>query len=169
MSRLMTKPTEWHVLQRRLRSASASTQSDQSLPCALNRLLKAHCFFVWTAKTLIRLGGCPGWSESSLAAQVILLVLSCGGSNVFIVLWHLFCSSEIRSLRVYIQVMQLIPDSWSIALLSQFLTQSVRRSMNCNRMTRIERMMSRGENLIVKQTSIELQKEPVTMNEEKWV
>ena len=26
-------------------------------------------FFVRTAKTLIRLGGCPGWSESSLGAQ----------------------------------------------------------------------------------------------------
>ena len=24
---------------------------------------------MWTAKTLIRLGGCPGWSESSLGAQ----------------------------------------------------------------------------------------------------
>ena len=33
------------------------------------------------AKTLIRLGGCPGWSESSLGAHVILLVLPCGGSN----------------------------------------------------------------------------------------
>ena len=33
-----------------------------------------------TAKTLIRLGRCPGCSESSLGAQVILLVLSCGGS-----------------------------------------------------------------------------------------
>ena len=33
-----------------------------------------------TAKTLIRLGGCTGWSESSLGAQVILLVLSWGGS-----------------------------------------------------------------------------------------
>ena len=33
-----------------------------------------------TAKTLIRLGGCPGWSESSLDAQAILLVLSCRGS-----------------------------------------------------------------------------------------
>ena len=33
-----------------------------------------------TAKTLIRLGGCPGWSESSLGAKVILLVLSCDGS-----------------------------------------------------------------------------------------
>ena len=34
------------------------------------------------AKTLIRLGGWPGWSESSLGAQVILLVLSCCSSNV---------------------------------------------------------------------------------------
>ena len=36
-----------------------------------------------TAKTLIRLGGCPGWFESSLGARVILLVLSWGGSNHF--------------------------------------------------------------------------------------
>ena len=33
-------------------------------------------------KTLIILGGCPGWSESSLAAHVILLILSCSGSYV---------------------------------------------------------------------------------------
>ena len=39
------------------------------------------CFFMRTAKTLIRLGGCPGWSESSLDAQFILLLLLCGGSN----------------------------------------------------------------------------------------
>ena len=32
------------------------------------------------AKTLIRLGECPGWSESSLGAHAILLVLSWGGS-----------------------------------------------------------------------------------------
>ena len=31
-------------------------------------------------RRLIRLGGCPGWSESSLCIQVILLVLSCRGS-----------------------------------------------------------------------------------------
>ena len=30
--------------------------------------------------TLIRLGECPGWSESSLSAYAILLVLSWGGS-----------------------------------------------------------------------------------------
>ena len=34
----------------------------------------------WTVKTLIRLGGCPGWSESSLGAHATLLVLSRGGS-----------------------------------------------------------------------------------------
>ena len=34
-----------------------------------------------TAKTQIRLGGCPGWSESSLSAHLILLVLLCCGSN----------------------------------------------------------------------------------------
>ena len=33
-----------------------------------------------TAKTVSRLGGCPGWSEASLGAHVILLVLSWGGS-----------------------------------------------------------------------------------------
>ena len=32
-----------------------------------------------TAKTLIRLVGCPGRSESSLGAHVILFVLSCAG------------------------------------------------------------------------------------------
>ena len=36
---------------------------------------------MWTEKTLIRLGGYLGWSESLLGAKVILLVLSCGGSN----------------------------------------------------------------------------------------
>ena len=33
-----------------------------------------------TQRRLIRLDGCPGWSESSLSTLIILLVLSCGGS-----------------------------------------------------------------------------------------
>ena len=32
-----------------------------------------------TAMTLIRLGGCPGWSESTVGVQTILLALSCCG------------------------------------------------------------------------------------------
>ena len=61
MSRLMTKPTKWHV-------RPAKTQ--------ITRKTR-------TAKTLIRLSGCPGWSESSLGAHFILLVLSWGGSLMF--------------------------------------------------------------------------------------
>ena len=37
-----------------------------SLRCALNGYLRIQAFFMRTAKTLIRLGGCPGWSESSM-------------------------------------------------------------------------------------------------------
>ena len=48
---------------------------------ALNGKLRTQGFFMRTAKALIRLGGCPSWSESSLGAQVILLVLSCCGSS----------------------------------------------------------------------------------------
>ena len=33
------------------------------------------------SETLIRLGGCQGWSESSLGGHAILLVLSCAGAN----------------------------------------------------------------------------------------
>ena len=33
-----------------------------------------------TQRRLFILGGCPGWSESSMGAQIILLVLSWGGS-----------------------------------------------------------------------------------------
>ena len=82
--------------QGRLRSAWASAQSDQSQRCPpeanLGPKLPSEC----TAKTLIRLGGCPGWSEtlirlggcpgwseSSLGTEVILLVLSWGGSKCF--------------------------------------------------------------------------------------
>ena len=34
-------------------------------------------FFRRTTMTLVRLGGCPCWSESLLGAQVIMLILSC--------------------------------------------------------------------------------------------
>ena len=42
------------------KNANASAQPDQSLHCARNRQLKVQCFFMQTAKTLIRLGGYPG-------------------------------------------------------------------------------------------------------------
>ena len=53
---------------------NGSGQSDQSLRCQIVEATER------TAKTLIRLRGCPGWYWSSLGAHVILLVLLKGGS-----------------------------------------------------------------------------------------
>ena len=47
-----------------------------SLRSAQTGYLRTQYFFMRTAETLIRLGGCPGGSESSLGAEVILLVWS---------------------------------------------------------------------------------------------
>ena len=44
-----------------------------------------------TVKTLIRLGGCSGWSESLLGAHIILLVLFC----LFCLCWGLTSQSTI--------------------------------------------------------------------------
>ena len=52
--------------QPRLRSALASAQSDQSRPCPHEETLGSQLPMERTAKTLIRLGDCPGWSECSL-------------------------------------------------------------------------------------------------------
>ncbi|PVD33381.1 hypothetical protein C0Q70_04636 [Pomacea canaliculata] len=66
-----------------------------------------------------------------------------------------------------IKVLQLLPDKWSVGLLNQFLTRAVRSSMHNSRMTRIERMMARVENLRAKEACIELQRDPIVMNEER--
>ena len=66
---------------RRLRSAWASAQSDQSSLCT-QWVTKEQRLLSRTAKTLIRLGGCPNWSESSLGAHVILFLSCCGSDTV---------------------------------------------------------------------------------------
>ena len=65
----MRKPTKWLCAQWRLISAWASAQSDQSLHCPHEETLGPWLSIECTAKTLIRLSGCPGWTESSLGAQ----------------------------------------------------------------------------------------------------
>ena len=94
----MIKPTKWVCAQRRLRSAWPSAQSDQSLRCALSGQLRTQGFFMQIAKTLIRLGGCPGWQTGRMPRLIwvfagrilILLVLSCRGSNIEMNSWHLW-------------------------------------------------------------------------------
>ena len=59
LSHDMIKPTKW---------GCASAQSDQSLRCPHEESLGPQLPIERTAKTLIRLGRCPGWSESLLGA-----------------------------------------------------------------------------------------------------
>ena len=63
------KTNKWLCAQRKLRSAWASAQSDQSLRCPHEENLGPKLHVERTAKTLIRLGGGPGWSESSLGTH----------------------------------------------------------------------------------------------------
>ena len=67
LSRAMTKPTMWLCAQQRLRSAWASTQSDQTLRCPWWRKLGSLATH-WMH------------SEDSDQTRLILLVLSCCGS-----------------------------------------------------------------------------------------
>ena len=85
--------------QQRLRLAWASAQSDQSLHCPREESLGPKLPIEHTAKTLIRLGGCPAWSESSLGHTLILLVLSYSGSGC--VEW--FCTSSLVDDPNYVQ------------------------------------------------------------------
>ena len=52
----------WHVRPEKIRSVWESAQSDQSIRYSLDGQLRTQAFVMWTAKTLIRLGGRPGWS-----------------------------------------------------------------------------------------------------------
>ena len=76
----MTKPTKWpvHPVKTQIKRGICAVWLESSL-CTQ---WVAKGVFRWTAKTLIRLGGCPGWSVSSLGAQAILLILSCCGWNL---------------------------------------------------------------------------------------
>ena len=53
-----------------------------SLRCTHEKKLGSLAILRATAKSLVRLGGYSGRSESSLGPYVILLVLSCAGSNI---------------------------------------------------------------------------------------
>ena len=97
LSRLMTKPTKWHVRLVKTQISLGVRPVYQSLLSAWRKLgsFTTH----WThSETPIRLGRCQGWSESWLGA-VILLLLSCGSSNNKIVsLFHYFQVAELNRL-----------------------------------------------------------------------
>ena len=107
----------------KIRSAWVSSKSCLHLRClheeALGPLLTIEC----TSKTQIRLGRCPGWSESSVSTHAILLVLSCWGP-IFVVYYSL---QNMFSRQTHIglvsgpaktQISLAISPVWSASLLS---------------------------------------------------
>ena len=75
MRRSKTKPTKWPV---------RPPKTQISLIRVFAICMKKHSVVSYplsTQQRLIRLDGCPGWSESSLGAPATLLVLSCCGTN----------------------------------------------------------------------------------------
>ena len=59
----------WQNQQNNCAPSKDSDQPDQSLRCPHEESLGPKLPIECTGKTLIRLGGCPGWSESSLGRQ----------------------------------------------------------------------------------------------------
>ena len=82
MSRYMTKPTQWVCVQRRLRSAWASAQSDQSLHYPHEEILGPYLPNERTAKTLMtdQTGRMSRLIWVFAGRILIVLVLSCRGS-----------------------------------------------------------------------------------------
>ena len=81
MSRDITKPAKWLCAQRRLRSAWASAQSDQSSLCA-QWVAKDPSFLHADNKDFDQTGRMPRLIWVFPGRTVTLLVLSCRGSDV---------------------------------------------------------------------------------------
>ena len=84
MSRLMTKPTKLLCTQRRLRSAWAFAQSDQSLRCALIWVAKDPSFLHADSKDSDQTGWMP---------RLIWVFAGCTCHSVGFVMRQLICSS----------------------------------------------------------------------------
>ncbi|XP_054708029.1 transforming growth factor-beta receptor-associated protein 1-like [Uloborus diversus] len=65
------------------------------------------------------------------------------------------------------KVLQLIPSHWSVAILDQFLTRSLRSSLHRRRRCRLRSALSRGENLHVKFAKIHIESTHVLLTEDR--
>ena len=78
LSQSMTKQTKWHVCP----AKSQISLGIHPFWSVFGVCMKKACVLSYSLSTqprLIRMGRCPGWSESSQGAHAILLVFSCAG------------------------------------------------------------------------------------------
>nr|XP_009672123.1 PREDICTED: transforming growth factor-beta receptor-associated protein 1 isoform X2 [Struthio camelus australis] len=64
-------------------------------------------------------------------------------------------------------VLQLVPDSWSVQLLSPFLAGAVRQSVHTKRMTQIALGLAQAENLIYKHEKVKQKGTPILLSDKK--
>ncbi|KAM7129307.1 transforming growth factor-beta receptor-associated protein 1 isoform 1-T2 [Ciconia maguari] len=64
-------------------------------------------------------------------------------------------------------VLQLVPDSWSVQLLSPFLAGAVRQSIHTQRMTRTALGLAQAENLIYKHEKVKQKGTPILLSDKK--
>ncbi|XP_053163354.1 transforming growth factor-beta receptor-associated protein 1 isoform X2 [Hemicordylus capensis] len=64
-------------------------------------------------------------------------------------------------------VLQLIPDTWSVQLLSSFLTGAVRESIHAQRMTQIALGLAKAENLTYKHEKVKLKGNQTVLSDRK--
>ncbi|KAM8821907.1 transforming growth factor-beta receptor-associated protein 1 [Eudromia elegans] len=64
-------------------------------------------------------------------------------------------------------VLQLVPESWSVQLLSPFLAGAVRQSVHARRMTRIALGLAQAENLIYKHEKVKHKGAPILLSDKK--
>ena len=93
MSHLMTKPAQWPLHPAKSQISLSIHPVWSEFCCPNEETLGPQLQVERTAKTLIRLGSCLGWSESSLDTHIILLVLSWGRSTVVLDSF-IFCSQS---------------------------------------------------------------------------
>lgn len=64
-------------------------------------------------------------------------------------------------------VLQLVPDSWSVQLLSPFLAGAVRQSIHTKRMTQVALGLAQAENLIYKYEKVKHKGAPILLSDKK--
>uniref|UniRef100_A0A803VAX4 Transforming growth factor beta receptor associated protein 1 n=1 Tax=Ficedula albicollis TaxID=59894 RepID=A0A803VAX4_FICAL len=64
-------------------------------------------------------------------------------------------------------VLQVVPDSWSVQLLSPFLAGAVRQSIHTRRMTQVALGLAQAENLIYKHEKVKQKGAPILLSDKK--
>lgn len=80
------------------------------------------------------------------AVRQIIEIRAKTSSILYEICWLITMAQEICVFCNF-QAMKLIPEEWSIGVISQFLSGSVRLSLHKSRKTKILRSLARGENI----------------------